>query len=148
MCGGGVRARQSSSANSARKAHHSVIDVARPPRRERVVLAPSRGTRRPAGSAPARTHQDGGVVGRRSPAHGAGEECHQHEPQVSHSARTRSHAVPWLPWACSAAQCGTLLRSQLGHEPEEPGAQHARASSTDPLLHRVSCRHGAAVLLR
>ena len=84
-----VCARQSYSgvANSARKAHHSLIDVARPPRRERVVLAPSRGTRRPAGSAPARTHQDGGVVGRRSPAHGAGEECHQHEPQVSHTVR-------------------------------------------------------------
>ena len=51
--------------------------VARVPCRERVALAPPSGTRRPERSAPARTHQDGGV-GSRSPAHGSGEECHQH----------------------------------------------------------------------
>jgi|NorSeaMetagenome_1021524.scaffolds.fasta_scaffold168161_1 hypothetical protein len=53
----------------------------------------------------------------------------------------------WLAGACSAAQRGTLLSSPLDHEPEEPGAQHTHTAA-DPLLHGVSCRHRAAVLLR
>ena len=124
-------------------AHHARNAVPGPLRRERVARAPPRGTRRPEGSAPG-THQDG-RVGRHSPAHGAGEECHQLGPPVSHSAhglmQCRALATPWRFVA-------GLGRTLLMHKPEEPGAQHARAAALIRCCTVMSCRHGAAVLLR
>ena len=74
----------------------------------------------------------------------------------SHTVRTASCSAEhwplpgdlWLAWGVSAAKRGTLLRSPLGHEPEEPGAQHARAAALIRCCTVMSCRHGAAVLLR